>query len=81
MYNYKVGDKFRWRKEVCFDFEEEYFFNDIYELAKKGNNGYYIKTIYSEENGYGDLDNNSDNVHSYEEICKHIDRDLEKIED
>ena len=79
MYNYKVGDKFRWKKEVCF--EEEYFFNDIYELAKKGNNGYYLKTIYSEENGYGDLDNNSDNVHSYEDICKEISRDLEKIED
>ena len=34
MYNYKVGDRFRWKKEACF--EEEYFFNDIYELAKRG---------------------------------------------
>ena len=79
MYKYKVGDKFRWKKEVCF--EEEYFFNDIYELAKKGNNGYYLKTIYSEENGYNDLDNDSYNVHSYEDICKEISRSLEKIED
>ena len=74
MYDYKIGDKFRWRKEACFVKE---FLNDVYELAKRDGGDYYVKTIYSEENDYKDWDDNN----SYEEICKDIDRDLEKIDD
>ena len=65
-------------KKACF--EEEYFFNDIYELAKKGNNGYYVKTVYSWCNDYDDWNDNRYGD-SYEEICERIDKDLEKIED
>ena len=74
---YKIGDKFRWKKGRCFN---EYYLNDIYELAKRKNGDYYVKTVYS---WYGDYDDWNDNRYgdSYEEICKDIDRDLEKIED
>ena len=80
MKNYKVGDKFKWRKndfKNCFIKE---FLNDIYELAQKDNGDYYVKTIYS---FYNDYDNWCDNRYgdSYEEICERIDKDLEKIED
>ena len=73
MYNYKIGDKFKWKEGECCI---ESFLNDVYELAQRENGDYYVKTIYSEYNDYEDWDENS-----YEEICKHIDRDLEKIED
>ena len=77
MYNYKVGDKFKWKEGKCF---MEDYSDDIYELAQKDNGDYYVKTIYS---WYNDYDDWADNRYgdSYEEICKHIDRDLEKIED
>ena len=71
---YKVGDKFRWRKEACF---VKGFLNDVYELAKRDSGDYYVKTIYSEENDYKDWDDNN----SYEEILKRINEYLEKIED
>ena len=65
------------KKGRCFN---EYYLNDIYELAKRKNGDYYVKTVYS---WYGDYDDWNDNRYgdSYEEICKDIDRDLEKIED
>ena len=77
MKKYKVGDKFKWKEGKCF---EEDYSDDIYELAQKENGDYYVKTIYS---FYNDYDDWTDNRYgdSYEEICKHIDRDLEKIQD
>ena len=77
MYNYKIGDKFKWKKGKCFI---EDYSSDVYELAQKDNGDYYVKTIYSWYNDYDDWDDNRYGD-SYEEICKHIDRDLEKIED
>lgn len=79
MYNYKVGDKFRWRKSQCFTKE---FLNDVYELAQKENGDYYVKTVYSETGDYRDWsDGNLDYVHSYKEICEEINDSLIKIED
>lgn len=77
MYNYKVGDKFKWRENACFIKE---FLNDIYELAQKENGDYYVKTVYSKENDYMDWDSNRYGV-SYEKICERIHYDLIKIED
>ena len=74
MYNYKVGDKFKWKEGCCFI---EDYSDDIYELAQKDNGDYYVKTIYSFYNDYEDWDGNN----SYEDICERIDKDLEKIED
>ena len=80
MYNYKIGDKFKWRKndfKNCFIKE---FLNDVYELAQRENGDYYVKTIYSETGDYRDwLDNNLDYIHSYEDICEEISKNLEKI--
>ena len=74
MYNYKVGDKFKWKEGCCFI---EDYSSDVYELAQKDNGDYYVKTIYSFYNDYDDwADNNS-----YEDICERINKDLEKIED
>ena len=74
MYNYKVGDKFKWKEDKCFVKD---YSDDIYELAQKDNGDYYVKTIYSFYNDYEDwADNNS-----YEDLCEIIDKDLEKIED
>ena len=73
MYNYKVGDKFKWKEGCCFMKD---YSDDIYELAQKDNGDYYVKTIYSFYNDYDDwADNNS-----YEDICERINKDLEKIE-
>ena len=74
MYNYKVGDKFKWKEGKCFI---EDYSSDVYELAQKDNGDYYVKTIYSFYNDYEDWDDNN----SYEDICERIDKDLEKIED
>ena len=80
MYNYKVGDKFRWKKndfKNCFTKE---FLNDVYELAQKENGDYYVKTIYSETGDYRNwMDNNLDNIYSYKDICEEISKNLEKI--
>ena len=77
MYNYKVGDKFRWKNGRCLNGD---YLNDIYELAQRENGNYYVKTIYSETGDYGDwLDNNLDYIHSYEDICEEISKNLEKI--
>ena len=73
MYNYKVGDKFKWKEGKCFI---EDYSSDVYELAQKDNGDYYVKTIYSFYNDYEDWDDNN----SYEDICERIDKDLEKIE-
>lgn len=77
MYNYKVGDKFRWRKGCCF---EEDYSEDIYELAQRKNGDYYVKTVYSGKNDYTDWDDNRYSV-SYEKMCERIYFDLIKIED
>lgn len=77
MYNYKVGDKFRWSEGACF---EESYLNDVYELAQKENGDYYVKTVYSKCNDYDDWDNNK-HGDSYEVICRRIYCDLIKIED
>lgn len=77
MYDYKVGDKFMWKKDVCFI---ESFLNDVYELAQRKNGDYYVKTIYSEYNDYSDWKENK-HGDSYEDICEIIDRDLKKIDD
>ena len=77
MHNYKVGDKFRWKKGRCFN---KYYLNDIYELAQRKDGDYYVKTVYSWYNDYDDWNDNRYGD-SYVEICKHIHRDLEKIED
>lgn len=76
MYNYKVGDKFKWKEGKCF---MEDYSDDIYELAQKDNGDYYVKTIYSFYNDSEDWDDNRYGD-SYEDICKRIDKDLEKIE-
>ena len=80
MYNYKIGDKFRWKKndfKNCFTKE---FLNDVYELAQKENGDYYVKTIYSETGDYRNwMDNNLDNIYSYKDICEEISKNLEKI--
>lgn len=74
MYDYKVGDKFKWKKNKC---TIEDYSRDIYELTQRKNGEYYVKTIYSWYNDYDDwADNNS-----YEDICKRINEYLEKIED
>ena len=84
MYNYKIGDKFRWKEGKCF---MEDYSDDIYELAQKDNGDYYVKTIYSFYNDYEDWDEQGNKTKctcydgSYEEICERIDKDLEKIED
>ena len=77
MYNYKVGDRFRWKEGKCFT---EDYSDDIYELAQKDNGDYYVKTIYSFYNDYEDWTDNRYGD-SYEDICERIDKDLEKIED
>ena len=77
MYDYKVGDKFTWKEDVCFI---ESFLNDVYELAQRKNGDYYVKTIYSEYNDYSDWEENKHGG-SYEDICETIDRSLEKIDD
>ena len=77
MYNYKVGDKFKWKEGKCF---MEDYSDDIYELAQKDNGDYYVKTIYSFYNDDEDWDDNRYG-NSYEDICERIDKDLEKIED
>lgn len=74
MYNYKVGDKFKWKEGRCF---EEDYKNDIYELAQREDGDYYVKTIYSWYNDYEDWTDNK----SYEEICEKIEKNLKKIED
>lgn len=77
MYNYKVGNRFKWRKDQCFT---ESYLNDVYELVQRKNGDYYVKTVYSETGDYADWDDNrySD---SYEKICERINFDLIKIED
>ena len=42
MKKYKVGDKFRWKKGRCFN---EYYLNDIYELAQRKDGDYYVTTF------------------------------------
>ena len=49
MYNYKVGDKFKWKEGKCFI---EDYSSDVYELAQNDNGDYYVKTIYSFYNDY-----------------------------
>ena len=73
MYNYKVGDKFKWKEGKCFMGD---YSDDIYELAQKDNGDYYVKTIYSFYNDYEDWTDNN----SYEDLCEIIDKDSEKIE-
>ena len=77
MYNYKVGDKFKWKEGKCFI---EDYSSDVYELAQRKNGEYYVKTVYSLYNDYDDWDDNRYG-NSYKEICEKIDRNLEKIED
>ena len=77
MYNYKVGDKFKWKEGKCFI---EDYSSDVYELAQNDNGDYYVKTIYSFYNDYEDWTDNRYGI-SYEDICERIDKDLEKIED
>lgn len=77
MYNYKIGDKFKWSEGECCI---ESFLNDVYELAQRENGDYYVKTIYSEYNDYDDWEENKDG-YSYEDICRKIYIKLDKIED
>lgn len=74
MYNYKVGNRFKWKEGHC---SIEDYKKDVYELAQRENGDYYVKTIYSWYNDYADWYDGK----NYKDICEKIEKKLEKIED